>query len=288
MPMVWASEVKPSTTHRIQLGCKTVDYRVVCSKAARKLRVRIGPNGVEVVQPTSRNGNDISEFLVSNSLWIVEQLERSERLRRVRKQVKQAVGEILFRGEPTRIRLETTPSRAIGNSVRLVDGEIVISQGAGSRTPIDRSLEAWLRREARCRIETHLDDITARLGERPERIYIMAQRTKWGNCSARRNLSFNWRLVLAPDYVLRYLVTHEAVHLAIPDHSAKFWLTVKSLCKETERARQWLCVYQEKLYVDLSSLLGFDSGFWCSQSSATPSCSPSAAKAVHSLIMAKV
>jgi len=45
----------------------------------------------------------------------------------------------------------------------------------------------------------------------------MGQRTKWGNCSGRRNLSFNWRLILAPDYVLRYLVTHEAVHLAVPD-----------------------------------------------------------------------
>lgn len=255
MPMGWASEMKPSTTHRIQLGCQTVDYRVVCSKAARKLRVRIGPNGVEVVQPTSRNVNDISEFLVSNSLWIVEQIERSERLRRVRRPVKHAAGEILFRGEPTRIRLETTPSRAIGNAVRLVDGEIVISQGAGSRTPIERSLEAWLRREARRRIETHLQSITARLGEHPERFYVMGQRTKWGNCSARRNLSFNWRLIFAPDYVLRYLVTHEAVHLAVPDHSAKFWLTVKSLCRETERSRQWLCAHQTQMQVDLSKIV---------------------------------
>jgi predicted metal-dependent hydrolase len=60
---------------------------------------------------------------------------------------------------------------------------------------------------------------------------------KWGNCSSRHNLSFNWRLILAPEFVFRYLVTHEAVHLAIPDHSAKFWLTVQSLCRETERAR---------------------------------------------------
>ena len=68
----------------------------------------------------------------------------------------------------------------------------------------------------------------------------MGQRTKWGNCSALGNLSFNWRLIMAPDFVLRYLVTHEAVHLAIPDHSQKFWLTVRSFCPETERAKQWL------------------------------------------------
>jgi Protein of unknown function DUF45 len=53
-----------------------------------------------------------------------------------------------------------------------------------------------------------------------------------------RFASFNWRLVMAPDFVLHYIVTYEMVHLAVPDHSRKFWLTVQSLCPETERARQ--------------------------------------------------
>jgi predicted metal-dependent hydrolase len=84
----------------------------------------------------------------------------------------------------------------------------------------------------------------------------MGQRTKWGNCSARRNLSFNWRLILAPDFVLRYLVTHETVHLAIPNHSAKFWLAVQSLCRETERAKQWLSGSGHELTADLASIAG--------------------------------
>src|SRR5712691_5174153 len=46
----------------------------------------------------------------------------------------------------------------------------------------------------------------------------------------RNNLSFNWRLIMAPEFVARYLVTHEAVHLFVPDHSKQFWLTVQSLC----------------------------------------------------------
>jgi len=248
--------MKSSTQHRIRLGGRVVDYRIVRSKAAKRLHVRVGPDGVEVVQPISRNGQDVSEFLAANARWIVEQLERAERLRRVRRAARPAAGEIPFRGESTRIRVRTTPSRAMGNAVRLVDGEIVVSRGAGSRTPVGRSLEAWLRREARRGIETHLEAITARLGRCPERVYVMGQRTKWGNCSSRRNLSFNWRLVLAPDHVLRYLVTHEAVHLAIPDHSAKFWLTVQSLCRDSERARQWLSRHQAQLQqVNLATVL---------------------------------
>jgi len=243
--------MRPSTQHEIRLGGRTVAYRLVCSKSARKLRVRVGPNGVDVVQPAGRNGDDVSTFLERNEPWLLDQLERVDRLRGVRTATQHRVGEIHFRGERTRLRIETTDSRVRGNTVHYADGEIVVLRGSGSLTPVARSLETWLRKVARAEIERQLSAITARLRQRPGRLYVMSQRTKWGNCSATRNLSFNWRLILAPDFVLRYLVTHEAVHLAIPDHSAKFWLTVRSLCRETERARQWLCAHTSQLRVDL-------------------------------------
>jgi predicted metal-dependent hydrolase len=82
----------------------------------------------------------------------------------------------------------------------------------------------------------------------------MGQRTKWGNCSSQRNLSFNWRLILVPEFVLRYLITLEAVHLAVPDHSAKFWLTVRSLSCETEKAKQWRSASGQRLTVDLKDV----------------------------------
>jgi len=247
--------MKVATQHQIRLGGRRVDYRVVRSRAARRLRVRVGPNGVEVLQPATRNGDDVSAFLDRNETWIRDQLQRVERLRSVRRPEQRRTGEILFRGEPTRLRIETTGARARGNAIGPANGEIVIQRGVGSRTPVARSLENWLRKQARKDIERHLSALTVLLRQKPRRVYVMGQRTKWGNCSAERNLSFNWRLILAPAFVLRYLVTHEAVHLAIPDHSAKFWLTVQSLCRETERAKQWLCSHQAQLTIDLGSTL---------------------------------
>jgi len=73
------------------------------------------------------------------------------------------------------------------------------------------------------------------------------------NCSSLRNLSFNWRLIMAPGIVLRYHVAHEAPHLAVPDHSRKFWLTVQSICPETERAKQWLSAHGHRLLSDFTS-----------------------------------
>ena len=158
-----------------------------------------------------------------NGAWILDQVERVERLRTVWRPEGRQV-DILFRGEPTKVRVETTETRARGNLVEVTNGTIVVRRGTTSQTPVARSLENWLRKQARAEFELRLAAVTMRLGQNPRRVYVMGQRTKWGGCSARRNLSFNWRLILAPDFVLQYLVTHEAVHLAVPDHSARFWL----------------------------------------------------------------
>lgn len=246
--------MKATTLHHVRIGSRRVDYRVVLSRAAKKLRVRVGPDGVEVIQPRERENKDVVDFVAANAGWIVAQLNRAEGLRGVRLTIRQPTGQIYYRGEPTPVRVELTSSQSRGNAVARHNGELVVSRGPRSKTEVARSLELWLRREARRNIESHLDAVTKRLGRRPTRVFVRAQRTKWGNCSTQGNLSFNWRLILAPDYVLRYLVTHEAVHLAIPDHSAKFWLTVQSLCRETERAKQWLCRHQAQMQVDLAAL----------------------------------
>lgn len=234
----------------IALEGRKVDYRVICSRGARKLRVRIGPNGVEVVRPASRNEEDVTKFLRANSQWIAGQIERVNGLPCIRKAQQQKRDEILFLGESTRVCVEADPKWHGPNRVSFGSDGILVVRGRSS-TPLARSLENWLRQRARAAIETELSQVTKRLKRAPHKVYIMGQRTKWGNCSAMQNLSFNWRLIMAPPFVLQYLVTHEAVHLVVPDHSSRFWLTVQSICPKAERARQWLCANGCKLQVDL-------------------------------------
>ena len=215
----------------------------------------MGPSGVEVVQPATVSDEDVAVFLRQNEVWVLTQFDRVSRLRSLRLPEQSQLGEILFRGEPTPVRIEFAETEARGNVVSLTNGEIMVRRGAKTQTPAARGLENWLRKQARTAITDCLAVVTSRIRQQPRRVYVMGQRTKWGNCSSRQNLSFNWRLILAPDFVLRYLVTHEVVHLAIPNHSAKFWLTVQSACPETERAKQWLSRNHAHLTVDLASAL---------------------------------
>lgn len=248
------ADAKDTAIGHVAIAGQTVEYRLQSVREGG-LRVRVGLRGVDVLQPAARPDEDVEAFLKENGAWLLNQLDRVARLRSLRRVIASPAGEILLGGTPTPIRIEDAARRGRSNKVRTKDDQLVIALGRYSRTSPATTLENWLRRQARARITPLVQTLAGTLSVTPGRLYIMDQQTKWGNCSALGNLSFNWRGVMAPDAVLCYLVTHEVVHLAVPDHSRRFWLTVQSLCPETERARQWLSANGHRLLVDLPTVV---------------------------------
>lgn len=249
-----AETVRMNKAQLLMLNGQQVEWHTVRSAAAKKLRIKVGPDGVRVVLPTGRTEREAAEFLANNGAWVAEQWERTRSLSAVRRPRQHFRGRILFRGNSMAIKVVHTDHWRAPNKVVQEDGAITITVGPNSRTAIGRSIENWLRKQARDRLEQYIAENTKHLKRTPHRIYVMGQRTKWGNCSPSANLSFNWRLIMAPDMVLRYIVTHEMVHLVVPDHSPKFWLTVQSLCPVADRARQWLVAHGQELLCPLPDL----------------------------------
>src|SRR5205807_466828 len=109
--------------------------------------------------------------------------------------------------------------------------------------PVDGQLEAlerWYRRAARAEISPRLDAAAAAVGRPYGRLTIRGQRTRWGSCSRTGAMSFNWRLLLAPEPVLDYVVWHEACHLAVMDHSPRFWKLLGERCPDYRQHVRWL------------------------------------------------
>ena len=101
-------------------------------------------------------------------------------------------------------------------------------------------LRRWLFEEARRDLEACVKRHTRRIGVRAARIAVRDQTSRWGSCSTTGALSFSWRLIMAPSFVLDYVAAHEVAHLAEMNHGPRFWALVEKLMPDYERAKVWL------------------------------------------------
>ena len=102
------------------------------------------------------------------------------------------------------------------------------------------AIERWYRRSARAEIAPRLDRACALAGTSYSRLTIRGQRTRWASCSRSGDMSFNWRLLLAPEAVLDYVIWHEVCHLEVMDHSARFWRLLASRSPGYREQVRWL------------------------------------------------
>ena len=102
------------------------------------------------------------------------------------------------------------------------------------------ALEARYRELARAVIGQRVSYFAAKMGVTYGRISIRDQKTRWGSCSGRGNLNFNWKLVLMPPEVLDYVVVHELAHRKQMNHSPLFWAEVGRVLPDYESRRRWL------------------------------------------------
>ena len=119
---------------------------------------------------------------------------------------------------------------------------------AGDAAHLRRRVIDFLKREARRDLEPRILHHASALGVTVKAIRLRDQTSRWGSCTGSGHLSFSWRLVMAPPYVLDYLAAHEVAHLREMNHSRRFWRLVEALCPQTRQARAWLNAEGAKLH----------------------------------------
>ncbi len=184
--------------------------------------------GVEVVLPRTAGERAAAAAVRELRPWIERRLAELDRARAA---VSARAGTVPYLGTP--LTLVEQPGRTRVHR----RGDILLVPAGAERS---EALERWYRRAAAAEIEPRLDLACAAIGRPYTRLTIRGQRTRWASCSRTGTMSFNWRLLLAPEPVLDYVVWHEVCHLEVMDHSPRFWSLLESRCPGYREHVRWL------------------------------------------------
>ena len=208
-----------------------LEFRVRRSPRARRVRVSVdGAGEVEVVLPKRAPERAAAQAVRELGPWI----ERRRRtLARAAAEIARPEGTIPYLGRD--LRLAPQPGR---ERVHRRGDELLVPKRDAAA-----AIERWYRRQARAEIAPRLDAATARAGTSYTGLTIRGQKTRWASCSTTGHMSFNWRLLLAPEPVLDYVVEHEVCHLERMDHSPRFWALLESRVPDWREHARWLRRY---------------------------------------------
>ena len=114
---------------------------------------------------------------------------------------------------------------------------------------LHRRVKDYIKNKAKTEFLSRSKILAEKIGCELKSVAIKDTKSRWGSCSTLHNINYNWRIALAPDFVIEYLMAHEVSHLKHPDHSPEFWQCVKNLCPDMEHGNSWLKKFSKNLNV---------------------------------------
>ncbi len=174
---------------------------------------------IRVVVPTWFRQSDLERFLFEKSSWIKKTIAHYEQLRSQTPVLQQ--GELLYLGNTITVTFDTADKALV---------------------------EKWYRQQAKKYFAERLGQLAFQHGFTYNRLSIRASKTRWGSCSTKKNITLNWHLMKAPEFIIDYLILHELTHTEIMNHSKRYWKRVAEVCPFYEEAKRWLKTHGNGLH----------------------------------------
>lgn len=220
----------------------------------RSLRIRVKADAIVVSAPLRCTEQQMASFLIEREAWVRQTARRLSGLRTQREdRLRQYRGHTLLHGSWTPMvyrhprpgsdewllvwrtgRVDVYPPEHLDCTELLLPGErILIEVPADIRKTFEKQ---W----ARDQLPEEFSQVAGQLPFSWTNLYIRSQKTKWGTCSSRGNISLNWRLIKCPDFIRRYIMIHELCHTVYMNHSKAYWSLVAAHYPEVKKAHDWL------------------------------------------------
>ncbi|MCL2632565.1 MAG: M48 family metallopeptidase [Coriobacteriia bacterium] len=199
-----------------------VDYTLIRSRR-RTVALYVRDHGVEVRAPLLMPVSEIDSFVASKERWIADKLAKVEERIAARESFSLDYGDlVLYRG-----RLFSVVARE-GVKVGFDDDCFFVPPGLEPDQMISACVQVYRMLAKRYLVERpqHFAGV---MGVAPAAVRVSGAHSRWGSCSAKGSINYSWRLIMADDDVIDYVIVHELVHLAEMNHSARFWQEVEGV-----------------------------------------------------------
>lgn len=221
-----------------------IPINIINSSRAKNIKIRIkAADQVELILPQGRFKEKGIEFIKEKMLWIKNKTGKilTSQLQTTELETNKTLSIL---DQPYEIILEC---KNITKPIEVIDNKIHISSSIRTNKIIF-ILAPFIKKLVYEEIITYSDSMAKKIGVSYNRISLRDTITRWGSCSTTGNLSFSWRLALAPKFVLHYVIVHELCHLVEMNHSVRFWNLVKLHFPEFNQAKSWLKINGKKLH----------------------------------------
>ncbi|MDX8411177.1 MAG: SprT family zinc-dependent metalloprotease, partial [Mariprofundaceae bacterium] len=201
--------------------------------------IRVRDHAVAVIVPGGLPRKQIEQMVLSKRQWIVSKLRQQRELRASHQPRQYANGEAFaYLGRNYRLRIASGKRKP----ACLNHGRMTVHIPAGLKTEereqeIIRQLSAWYQKHALTHLQDKSAQFAARLAVAPNHIGIKSYRRRWGSCHIDGRIYFNWRIIMAPHFVVDYVVAHELCHLVQHNHSPAYWNLLASLMPDYRSAK---------------------------------------------------
>lgn len=222
----------------ISLANQSYAYTIERQKRKTLQLKLISINTLQIKAPTTMPLKEITNFIYRKEAWIVQKnaLLQDTDSKLIHSTLNDGAN-LLFRGEKLTLAITISLRKP---SIHIASDKLMVNLYGNQPTPIDSFLKQWYVKQAATLLEEKTKFWCKKLSVTVNRIAIKDQKTRWGSCSSLGNINYNWRIVMAPDATIDYLVIHELSHRVFLDHSKNFWNLVETHCPDYIAQRLWL------------------------------------------------
>ena len=219
----------------------------------RSLTIHMKPNQpIRVTTALRVTDTEILNFLTKKAKWIEKHADRFEKIPAPMVHKAEPGEKWLLKGRELILKEALTLLKnpfvvCAEDSITVYYPESQWATREQSRSLVLPLIETSIRQEAESTLRNRVQHYATQMQLFPKKIRLMQARTRWGSCSSRGNLNFNWRLIGAPLEVIDSIVVHELAHLKHMNHSAEFWSLVAQFNPKHEDSDRWLRDYQHRL-----------------------------------------